>query len=334
MQSQESSESLTSKEKPPKVAQDRNQSADHLSTMLWKEMHSVMIACLLDGKSTEKDTSGKPPTFFTEKWDKEKASSAIKDLASPEYQTREQASLLLQKMGPQVIPQLQEALKSPDKEVQRRAEDAIAFIKEKAAQESRQKFLTQAKEIVPEYGKLLSSAGASMSDQIMKIADGSGEISLIGPSLIVGPPKGGVSKDMQTAFDRLMKKIDKCGVDSEAFKKVYGDLDKAVRANTASDEEHKQYIQLTWLKRASVEGRQYYASALSVSDQPKDRAKAIELLKDHLDRNKALKPDEDFTLTFVRAGADKDPNALKRFKEHGGTDELLEAARKTLAKTK
>jgi len=334
MRPQESVDPIRPGDKQLNQRQDRIPNASELSVSLWNEMRTILFAQTAGDKSADKSASSTPSTISTEKYDKDRAAAAIKDLASGKYQIREEASQLLNKMGPQVIPQLKEALKSGDPEVRRRAEASIDFIERHATEAARESYLKKAKELVPDYAKLLVPAGASMNDQLMKVSDANGDISIIGPALVIGPPKGGVSKEMQKNFDELLKKLDGAGVDSEAFKKAYGELSTVVHNSTATEEQKKQYVQLTWLRRASEEGRQYYAAALSVSDQPEDRAKAVSLLNDHLNKNKGFKPNDNFALTFVRAGADKDPTALKRFKEHGGSDELLEAARETLKKNK
>jgi hypothetical protein len=315
MQSPESFHTIERRDKSP-MAKFDGDSSDSLQ----REVTAKLLTSALfdEGKTAGQQKPDKPTSVFTEPFDKIKAASAIRKLGDDDYDTREKAQNDLQKMGPKAIPQLREALESKDPEVKRRAQESIEFIEENAAREAheevRRQYLEKANKLLPDYAKLLAPAGARMDNDSR------------GTNLELGKPKAAVTKEQQRTFDQLLKTLDEAGVGSEAFKDIHNELSRKFHTGEASDEEKKQYYQLDWLKRATEEGRLYYATALSVSEKPEDKAKAVGLLLEHLTRCKRGWPSEPETTIFLQAGGDKDPAALKRYKELGGTDSDIEKA--------
>jgi hypothetical protein len=254
-----------------------------------------------DKQATDKKAPEKLPTVFTTKYDAKEAAAAIEKLGDPEYADREAATKLLKSMGPEALAQLKKARDTNgNPETRNRATECINYIDFNQRKETQEQLIANAPKVLSDYAKILEvAAGAKMDYDYRRE-----------PYLSFGNPKGVISPEEQKNFDELIKKLDMIDFQSDAFK------------NSSLEG-----VQKYWLERFANEGRLYYAEALSRSDKPEDKAKAVKLLVEQMDRGKDVDY-LDVPETLLRLDADKDPVLMKRFNDHGITDEKMERARK------
>jgi hypothetical protein len=321
----------------PKQTLKLNEAALNLPVSLWKDMFHL-ISTSSDDKPVDKQAPDKPTVVLTKKFNKENAATAIEKLGAPEYRDREKALDLLKNMGPHVLPLLQEALVNHNNpEVRVRAKRCIAIVRN----EARREFVDTAKDLLPEYAKLLDQAGLVM---LFYLGHDSDTVPLR-PSRILPPgigserPASPVSKEMQMKFDELIKKLDELSPDDKTFKGCFKNLEDFVLHGAANIDKEIEYLALAHLYGAYLGARRYYATSLSKSNLPEDRSKAVNLLREYLRRDTELKLgdssylDAEFLKTFVRCSADLDPATLALFKARGGTEKMLQKGRDWIKKS-
>lgn len=259
----------------------------------------------IDTKPVVKEST----TVFTEPYNKEKAQLLIKKLEDNKFDTRIAAQNTLARMGPKILPDLEKAVKeSADSEVRLRAGEAIKFIKTNALREDTVKYLAQADQSIKRTESLLSLAGISVIREKTIVADDAGNRVTIGPVRLHGKPPGNLTAENRKEFEEMIKQGD-----ALASERRLGEIEKHVKEHGEWDD----YVKLAVL-RWSKDARIFYARALSVSNDPKNKQKGIELLTEYMDKNKDFKPDESFTELAVELRADKDEVFMKAFKKAGG----------------
>jgi hypothetical protein len=182
------------------------------------------------------------------------------------------------------------------------------------------------RQIVPHLMKLMAKAGWYVGHEpIVGIDKYTKFATLTIPIESEGPIKA-ATKEEQKQFDKLIETIDFSPAELPGLKSF---IDKAWNAAVARGEieqSKREIFSLTVLQRFAPRARLYYAEALSVSHDPDDLRKGIELLTAYIER-RTLRPDLLYTRHFVRVvekvGAHKDERFLDAFVKKGGSAQKL-----------
>jgi hypothetical protein len=275
-----------------------------------------------DQKQAEKKTEKQ--SFFTEPYDATKADKLIKDLGDDSFKTREAAQAKLERMGPQALEKLQEASKDKDPEVSKRADRAINTIKTHEQQEARDKALDQAKTLGPAAEAMLRSLNIDYSKQIQPVTAEEGAIGLIGPSFVIGQPKGVPTAEQQKQIDRTLSDLDKAGAGSKKISALEKSEKDKVADEYATDkitaDTKESFANMRLLDSASKYARLNYAEALSKSDKAADKTKAVDVLTDHVNKQESFKPTDEFRQLAASTGADKSEKFIKAIERRCGKD--------------
>lgn len=282
---------------------------------------------LSDGKQKEQKSEDKRPerkSYFTEPYDATKADKLIKDLGDDDHRTRETAQAKLEKMGPQALDKLKQATKDTDPEVRRRAERAIERITVQDQLESRESALDQAKTLAPATEAMLRALNIDYSKQIQPVSGDDGKVELMGPTFIIGQARGVPNAEQQKQIDKTLSELDKAGSGSHKL----SNLEKSEKAKAANEyatdkvtaDTKENLANLRLINAASKYARLNYAEALSKSDQVADKAKSVDILTDHVNKQESFKPTDEFRQLAASTEAGKSEKFLKAIEQRCGKD--------------
>ncbi len=261
----------------------------------------------------------------------------INNLASDDFQTRENAQKSLEEMGPSAVPALEKAQKdSKDPEVRRRAEAAITAIRHNAETTNNKNYLDKANKSEASIDQLLAKSGTRFeySTSPNLVASPDGEVSALSKvQLVVGDPKGQLSDAEKKSAEELIKLGDSLKNDQK-FAQAKTSLESKDKFGADAKNDAEKINKLALI---SESGREIYAKALSNSDKPADQKRGIELLTEQIKGSKK-EPDWSEKDTAARLGADQNKNFREAFKNAGGNlrelDRLAEEYRERKATPK
>jgi hypothetical protein len=258
-------------------------------------------------------------SFFSVTFNRIKAAQLITDLGDDEFDVRETAQNLLERMGPLVLPQLQQALKSHKEQARNRVQSAIFTIETHARKEREEFYLKAAARLVPVYQKLLEKAGCSMNPCAETIHE-KGERKKIGPQAVPDRTLAAPTEIEQEVFDDLLREVD--GVPNGELRKAIDEARQQALDVAATDGEKNHYFNLIWLDRAQEEARLWYARALSESNIEDDMRKGAYLFMQHM-RQSLREPQPREMEVALRLGLDENREFLELFLKKGGSLETL-----------
>ncbi len=263
--------------------------------------------------SINKNTPGfDDKSKFTTKYDHQKATDLIKDLNSEDPVARAKAERKLFSMGTEVIPSLQKAFDSADKAEPRNAEVARSTTRliGSIGRQAEHELMKPYSKLASDVEKTFAKAGVGIARNKDLSIDGN----TVGPTMVLNNPKGTFTNAERKAFEQLIKEGDKLG-DNATFRKMH---DEAKKNNST------RYPDLAILG-LTTGTRLVYARGLSASNDPKDTAKGLDLVKEHMAKNPKATPGFMLTDVAARLGAHKDPKFMKEFENRGGDGTLLTA---------
>ena len=155
-----------------------------------------ILAAVLGGSLQDEDPAKKIATL-------------VKQLSSDDFQTREEASAELKKIGSAAIPALEEASRSDDPETRMRAESILEALKKKATPTPRKKLLPGARVTVQSRnGDTIYTLTPSEGDPITfhKRRDGSVLLEYVDEEGLGAKAKAGSLKAFLERFPKLAKK--------------------------------------------------------------------------------------------------------------------------------